>query len=232
MTDGKHETPEHVVVIASGGLDSTTLAYMLHAKGSRVALLSFDYGQRHRRELVYAVEAARTLNVPHDQVDLRGLRWLLAPSALTDPEIAVPDGHYTADSMRATVVPNRNALMLEIAVAFAIAHHCDAVAFGAHAGDHAIYPDCRQEFIEAFSRSTHLANEGLLPTSFRVLTPFLSEDKAAIVTIGAKHGVPFDRTWSCYRGEALHCGTCGTCTERREAFTKAGVADPTEYQAG
>lgn len=226
------EKPKDVIVIASGGLDSTTLAYMLQAGGDRLRLLSFDYGQRHRRELVYAVEAARALRAPHRQVDLRALRWLLSRNALTDPGAVIPDGHYTAESMRATVVPNRNALMLEIAVGVAIARGCDAVAFGAHAGDHTIYPDCRPEFVEAFNHSVGVANEGLLPPGFEVLAPFLTMSKSDIVTIGAKHQVPFERTWSCYRGGVLHCGRCGTCVERREAFTRAGVPDPTVYQAG
>jgi len=219
------------IVIASGGLDSTTLIYHLLAHGSRVRLMSFDYGQLHRRELDCARQVAEILQVPHQVVDLRAVGVLLSGSALTDLTVAVPDGHYTDESMRATVVPNRNALMLDVAVAVAVTTHCGAVAFGAHGGDHAIYPDCRPEFVVAFNASARLANEGFLASGFSVLAPFLLQSKADIVRLDATYEVPFERTWSCYRGGARHCGTCGTCTERREAFQVAGIADPTSYEA-
>jgi 7-cyano-7-deazaguanine synthase len=195
-------------------------------------LLSFDYGQRHRVELQYAARIAGLLRSPHEVVDVSGLGRLLTGSALTDTGVAVPDGYYTDESMRATVVPNRNAIMLDVAVAVAVARGVDAVAFGAHAGDHAIYPDCRREFVDSFARSARVANAGLLVDGFEVLAPLLGFSKAEIVRLGEALGVPFERTWSCYRGEAVQCGTCGTCTERREAFEQAGVADPTVYRAG
>jgi 7-cyano-7-deazaguanine synthase len=169
------------IVIASGGLDSTTLIYHLQAHGSRVRLLSFDYGQLHRRELDCARQIAGILQVSHDVVDLRPVGALLSGSALTDPAVAVPDGHYTDESMRATVVPNRNALMLDVAVAVAVTAGCDAVAFGAHGGDHAIYPDCRPEFVAAFTASARLANEGFLASGFRVLAQFLAAAAGAVI---------------------------------------------------
>jgi 7-cyano-7-deazaguanine synthase len=218
-----------VVALASGGLDSTTLAYHLKDMGVKVRLLSFDYGQRHARELECARLMADELRVPHDVADLRSVGGMLRGSALTDSGVPVPDGHYAAQSMRATVVPNRNAVMLDIAVAVAIANGCAAVAFGAHGGDHAIYPDCRPAFVAAFTASAALANEGFLPDGFQVAAPFLGCDKAEVVRLGSQLGVPFALTWSCYKGGAVHCGTCGTCTERREAFQLAGVADPTSY---
>jgi 7-cyano-7-deazaguanine synthase len=217
------------VIVASGGLDSTTLAYHLADGGYGLRLVSVDYGQRHRRELDFAVALAGRLRVPHDVVDLRPVGRLLAGSALTDAAVGVPDGHYTDASMRITVVPNRNALLLDVAVALAVAHGAQAVAFGAHSGDHAIYPDCREEFVRAFEQSARIANEGFVPDGFQVLAPFLTWTKAEIVRRGAQLGVPFGDTWSCYRGEATHCGTCGTCTERREAFVLAEVTDPTDY---
>lgn len=224
-----HRHPRHAIVIASGGLDSTVLAYWLAARGTKLTLLSFDYGQRHRIELDHAADIASLLECPHEIVDLSALGRLLAGSALTDTEVAVPDGYYTDESMRATVVPNRNAIMLDIAVGVAVARKADTVAFGAHAGDHAIYPDCRPEFVERFTRSARTANEGLLVEEFEILAPFLDQSKTDIVRLGAALGVPFERTWSCYRGETVHCGTCGTCTERREAFAQNGVTDPTSY---
>ncbi|WP_323185021.1 7-cyano-7-deazaguanine synthase QueC [Kitasatospora purpeofusca] len=227
MTDSA--PPRHAVVIASGGLDSTTVAYWLAASGSRLTLLSFDYGQRHRKELDFARRSADRLGARHEIVDLSGLGRLLSGSALTDPAIAVPDGHYTAESMRSTVVPNRNAIMLSVAVAAAVAAEADAVAFGAHAGDHAVYPDCRTEFLDLFAETARVGNEGLIPEDFRLLAPFIDRTKADIVAVGRQVGVPFADTWSCYRGGELHCGTCGTCTERIEAFVLAQVEDPTEY---
>jgi len=229
MTMNRPDPPAYVVVLASGGLDSTTLAYRLRDMGAKTRLLSFDYGQRHARELECARQVAGGLGVPHDVADLRSVGGLLRGSALTDPLVLVPDGHYAAESMRATVVPNRNAVMLDIAVAVAIANGCDAVAFGAHGGDHAVYPDCRPEFVTAFTASAMMANQGFLPHDFQVVAPFLDCDKAEIVRLGSRLGVPFAATWSCYKGGTVHCGTCGTCTERREAFQLAGVADPTPY---
>jgi 7-cyano-7-deazaguanine synthase len=227
----EHRHPDHAVVIASGGLDSTVLAYWLAARHSRLTLVSFDYGQRHRVELDHAAEIARLLLSPHRIIDLTSLGALLTGSALTNTSVAVPDGHYTDQSMAATVVPNRNAIMLDIAVAVAIALRADAVAFGAHAGDHTIYPDCRPEFVERFARSVQAANEGLLVPGFQVLAPFLTLTKTDIVRVGEALAVPFARTWSCYRGEGVHCGTCGTCTERQEAFRDNGIPDPTVYRA-
>jgi 7-cyano-7-deazaguanine synthase len=223
--------PEHAVTIVSGGLDSTVLAYALHLMDVRLTMLSFDYGQRHRRELDYARRTAAALGASHHVVDLTALVGLLSGSALTDDRIAVPDGHYTDASMRSTVVPNRNAIMLDVAVARAVSSGADAVLFGAHAGDHPIYPDCRPAFLTAFERAAQLANEGYGHPELRVLAPFIDWTKADIVKLGDQLGLPFVQTWSCYKGGATHCGSCGTCVERREAFKLADVADPTDYQA-
>ncbi|MEW2401363.1 7-cyano-7-deazaguanine synthase QueC [Streptomyces sp. NPDC046862] len=223
--------PRHAVVIASGGLDSSAVAYLLASQGASVSLLSFDYGQRHRKELKHAALIAKQLGSSHEVVDLRGLGRLLGGSALTDTTVAVPDGHYSDDSMRITVVPNRNAIMLSVAAGVAVASKADTVAFGAHAGDHAIYPDCRPEFLEQLARTIRVGNEGFLAEDFQLLAPFLNATKADIVTAAAELGVPFEQTWSCYKGCDLHCGTCGTCWERREAFQLASVEDPTRYEA-
>jgi 7-cyano-7-deazaguanine synthase len=218
------------VAVLSGGLDSTTMAYWLRAQGYSIAAISFDYGQRHRKELEFAEQISSDLGAPWTLIDLHaaGLTSVLGGSALTDDAIAVPDGHYADESMRITVVPNRNAIMLSIACALAVTRDAEAVAFGAHTGDHFIYPDCRPEFVRAFATMVNLAVEGL--ASIDILTPFLSMTKAEIVKLGNELHVPFERTWSCYKGGALHCGTCGTCYERREAFALAEVADPTVYE--
>jgi len=166
------------------------------------------------------------LNAKWSLVDLRALGALLPGSALTDPSVEVPEGHYEAESMKATVVPNRNAIMLSIAFGIAAAEGATGVAAGFHAGDHAIYPDCRPMFVDRFA-AMQLAS---LDYPISLYTPFLYKSKADIVKEGTLLRVPFGLTWSCYRGGELHCGKCGTCVERREAFQLAGVDDPTEYE--
>jgi 7-cyano-7-deazaguanine synthase len=219
------------IAIVSGGLDSSVLAHHLVDDGWRLQLVSFDYGQRHAIELDCARTLAHRLGVRHDVVDLTSAAPLLRGSALTDNEVDVPDGHYTDESMRLTVVPNRNAIFLAFGVAAAVAAHAAAVAVGIHAGDHPIYPDCRPAFVDSARTLARVANEGFVDEGFDVLAPFLTWSKADIVRRGAALGVSFRDTWSCYRGGARHCGTCGTCVERREAFALASVDDPTEYEA-
>jgi 7-cyano-7-deazaguanine synthase len=215
------------IVICSGGLDSVSLAHRIAAEQQLIGLLSFDYGQRHRKELDYAAACAERLGVPHQIIDIRPIGSHLTGSALTD-NIDVPDGHYAEETMKATVVPNRNAIMLAIAFGLAAAQKADAVAVAVHGGDHFIYPDCRPGFIDAFQVMQDAALDGY--ASVKLQAPYVNATKADIVTDGAKHGTPFAETWSCYKGGARHCGRCGTCVERREAFHLAGVADPTDYE--
>ena len=215
------------IVICSGGLDSVSLAHMVASVHQLQRLVSFDYGQRHRKELEFAAACAARLGVPHDIIDISAVGASLTGSALTD-DLAVPDGHYAEDTMRVTVVPNRNAIMLAIAFGVAAAQKVDAVATAVHGGDHFIYPDCRPGFIEAFQTMQDAALEGY--ADIKLYTPYLHGSKANIVTDGASHNTPFGETWSCYKGGELHCGRCGTCVERREAFHLAGIADPTEYE--
>lgn len=217
------------IAIVSGGLDSATLAHTLKAEGYDLHLLSFNYGQRHAKELEYAKCCAEVLGARWSLVDLSSVAPLLTGSALTDA-IPVPDGHYAAENMRVTVVPNRNAVMLAIAYAAAVSEQADAVAFAVHGGDHFIYPDCRPEFVQAFDNMQRLAVQGHARPGLRLLAPFLHLTKADIVRQGAALGVDYAATWSCYKGGALHCGKCGTCVERKEAFEIAGVVDPTIYQ--
>lgn len=214
------------LVICSGGLDSVTLAYKAAAERVLGGLLSFDYGQRHVKELDSAAACARRLGVPHRVVDLRSVGAALSGSALTD-DVAVPDGHYAEETMRITVVPNRNAIMLAVAFGMAAAEQAGAVAAAVHGGDHFIYPDCRPGFVAAFQAMQDAALEGY--ADVRLWTPYVQGSKADIVRDGARLGVPFAETWSCYKGGLRHCGRCGTCVERREAFHLAGVADPTAY---
>ena len=215
------------IVICSGGLDSVSLAHMVAAERHLTRIVSFDYGQRHLKELDYATRCAQRLDVPHDMIDICGIGSALVGSALTD-DIDVPDGHYEEESMRLTVVPNRNAIMLSIAFGVAAAHGDEAVATAVHSGDHFIYPDCRPAFTQAFELMQKAALEGYADVS--LYTPFVHRTKADIVIEGARHNTPFAETWSCYKGEDDHCGRCGTCVERREAFDIAGIEDPTTYK--
>lgn len=214
------------LVICSGGLDSVSLAYKVAAERELLGLISFDYGQRHRKEVDFAARAAERLGVPHDLIDMSHIGQFLSGSALTD-DLDVPDGHYAEDTMKVTVVPNRNAIMLAIAFGVAAAKGADAVAAAVHGGDHFIYPDCRPDFIDAFQAMQDKALDGY--AQVQLYTPFVHVPKSAIVTEGARHATPFAETWSCYKGGDLHCGRCGTCVERREAFDIAGIADPTTY---
>jgi 7-cyano-7-deazaguanine synthase len=213
------------VIIHSGGMDSTVLLYQLLNAGDDVLALSIDYGQRHKKELECARSLCKDLGVEHRIADLTSLTPLLAGSSLTSPEIEVPEGHYAEDNMKATVVPNRNMILLSVATGWAISAGAESVSYAAHSGDHAIYPDCREEFAEGMNHVMGLADWQKVALD----RPFVSLTKADIVKLGSELGVPFERTWSCYKGGELHCGRCGTCVERREAFYLAGVDDPTIY---
>jgi 7-cyano-7-deazaguanine synthase len=214
------------VLIYSGGLDSTVLLYHLRSQGAPACCLGIDYGQRHRRELEAAAAICRDLEIEYRIADLSAIRPLLAGSALTD-DIDVPEGHYASESMKLTIVPNRNMIMLSVAIGWALSLKYEAVAYAAHTGDHAIYPDCRPAFVDAMDKAASLCDWHRVS----VIRPFIDMTKTDIVRLGAKLGVPFERTWSCYKGGRHHCGKCGTCVERKEAFQTANIPDPTTYEA-
>ena len=213
-----------LVVLVSGGLDSTVLIGHLQAQGHDVLAFSVNYGQRHSKELAAAIKVCDYLGVEHVCIDLSNLRIILTKSALTGM-LEVPDGHYEDDSMKATVVPNRNMLLLSSAISLCISRGFDGVAYAAHAGDHAIYPDCRPAFAEAMGVAANLCDY----QPVQLLRPFIRMSKAEIVSEGTNLNLPLHLTWSCYKGGVKHCGTCGTCVERKEAFTLSSVEDPTEY---
>jgi len=217
------------ILILSGGLDSTVLAAKLKAEGCELKCLTVDYGQRHAREVAAAEKVCAALGVEHKVVRLHGLRELMAGSSQTDPSVPVPHGHYAEDSMKKTVVPNRNALLLSAAFAWAFSCQADTVAYAAHSGDHAVYPDCREEFCAPFAQAMKNADWHVAELE----RPFLELTKAQVVAEGAALGAEalMALSYSCYEGRAEHCGLCGTCVERKEAFSLAGVADPTEYEA-
>jgi 7-cyano-7-deazaguanine synthase len=214
-----------VVCLASGGMDSSVLLHWLKANGYGVHAISIDYGQRHSRELESAKVIAATLSIPHRTVDLRSLQPLFSGSALTNSSIDVPHGHYAEESMKSTVVPNRNMIMLSVAAAWAMSLKAAHVAYAAHAGDHTIYPDCRPQFADALNTAIGLADWHTVT----LLRPFIGMTKGEICAEGKRLGVNFADTWSCYEGGDQHCGKCGTCVERKEAFLAAGGGDPTQY---
>jgi 7-cyano-7-deazaguanine synthase len=219
------------VILLSGGLDSTVLVYSL-VNEFEVYPLTINYGQKHNKEVLAArnVCEARDHNLllRWKYQDLSVLRTLL-PSALTGVG-EIPAGHYEDVSMKQTVVPNRNMILLAIASGYAQGIGAKYVAYAAHHGDHAIYPDCRPEFVQALRDAIRLGT-GWSNDGIELLTPFVGKSKADVVGIGKKLNVPFRLTWSCYQGGEVHCGYCGTCTERKEAFKLAGVEDPTKYIA-
>jgi 7-cyano-7-deazaguanine synthase len=219
-----------ILCVMSGGMDSATLvAEACAVNDCTVEAISFNYGQRHRKELLYAKEYCDSLRVKHDIIDISSLTPFIGGSALTD-DIEVPDGHYTSPTMAITVVPNRNAIMLSIAFGIAVARNASIVGAAMHAGDHAIYPDCRPEFVDLFNAMQQKAVEGYGHTDLHLWTPYINKSKTDIARIGGSLGVDYGKTWSCYKGLEKHCGVCGTCYERKEAFQEAGINDPTEYE--
>lgn len=220
---GEIPKEKRAVVILSGGVDSTTLTYDLKNQGFRLHAISFDYGQKHAKELEMASKTAAKLGISHKLIDLAALKQsgIFGKSALTS-STPVPESSYDVESMQTTVVPNRNMLMLSIATSYAISLGIPDVFYGAHSGDHAIYPDCRPEFVEAMDQATRLCD--YLPVKIRA--PYLELSKAEIVKKGLDLEINFADSWSCYEGKAVPCGKCGTCVERIAAFRTNGVQDP------
>jgi 7-cyano-7-deazaguanine synthase len=214
------------LVLFSGGLDSTVLAAQLQADGIETRLLSIDYGQRHAKELDKAEKIAQALGLPHRILRLPDLGPLLGGSSLTDDQVELPEGHYAEESMKATVVPNRNMILLALAGGHALSIGFNTIAYAAHAGDHTIYPDCRPEFADAMENALGLADW----QNLNLHRPFVNFSKEELVRKGNELGAPLELTWSCYAGREKHCGKCGTCVERIEAFALAMVEDPTEYE--
>ncbi|HOP09157.1 MAG TPA: 7-cyano-7-deazaguanine synthase QueC [Candidatus Methanofastidiosa archaeon] len=208
------------IVILSGGLDSTVLLYKLIEEGRRPITVTFNYGQRHYKELEMARRTSSLLGLENIVITLP-LERIFSASSLLKGGDDIPEGHYTDSNQRSTVVPNRNMILLSFAVGIAEDRGLRDVYYGAHMNDRTTYPDCRPEFIEAVSRA---AREGTY-NKVRIIAPFGGISKADIVREGARLGVPFENTWSCYKGGESPCGRCGTCVERIEAFELAGIKD-------
>ncbi|MBP5980128.1 MAG: 7-cyano-7-deazaguanine synthase QueC [Halomonas sp.] len=217
--------PTSTVVIYSGGMDSYTVLHRAIREGLDVHALSFDYGQRHARELDVAARVCKQLNIPHQIVDIRAIHGLIDNSALTNPDQTMPTGDYADDNLRATVVPNRNMILLSLAIAKAVNIGAGRVDYGAHGGDHVLYPDCRPEFVDAMNHVAGIAN--FEPVSLHA--PYLRTSKADILREGLAMGLDYQHTWTCYEGRELACGECGSCRERLDAFAANDAIDPLHY---
>lgn len=208
-------------------MDSVTALHWARHEHEVMAAVSFDYGAKHNhREIPFAAAHAARVGTRHEIIALDFVNRLFA-SDLLQSGGDIPEGHYEAENMKQTVVPFRNAIMLSIACGFAESAGAEGLVIAAHGGDHAIYPDCREDFMRAMGDAMRLGTYA----GIRLLRPFIALTKSRIAAEGARIGVDFAQTWSCYKGGAVHCGKCGTCAERREAFALAGLVDPTVYAA-
>lgn len=218
-------TQQKAVVIYSGGMDSFTLLNRVIADGYDVYALTFNYGQKHVKEIEVASKACQLLNVPHKILDISPINQLMQSSSLVG-SIAVPEGHYHDDNMKSTMVPNRNMILLSLAIGYAVDIQASKVYYGAHAGDHVIYPDCRPEFVHAMNAVAQIANYE--PISIE--TPYLNSTKGEILKDGLSLNLSYENTWTCYNGREKACGKCGACVERLEAFAENKATDPVEYE--
>lgn len=212
------------IIIVSGGMDSVTLLYDYK---DRIALgISFDYGSNHNaKEIPFAKLHCERLGIKHITIPLDFMHQYFKSSLLEGAD-AIPEGHYQDENMKSTVVPFRNGIMLAIAAGMAESYGLSHVMIANHGGDHAIYPDCRPEFISAMSNATEAGSYN----SVTVLAPYTNITKGDIARRGKELGIDYNETWSCYKGGEKHCGKCGTCVERKEALHYAGIEDTTEYE--
>jgi len=215
-----------ILAVVSGGMDSVTMLHDLHAQGHELSVVSFNYGQRHIKELEVAKANADKLGLAHKVINMDFMAQLLDNSALTG-DIDVPEGHYEQDNMKLTVVPNRNMIMASIAIGLAVNNDQEAVALGVHSGDHAIYPDCRPEFIERLDAVARIANY----EPIKILAPYIDMDKTSIIARGLEiDTMDYSQTWTCYKGLQKACGVCGSCQERLEGFANNNIEDLIDYE--
>lgn len=216
-----------VAVLLSGGLDSTTALHWAHQKHEPVCALAFDYASNHaQRELACARYQAEKLGVPCHVIDISSVSKHLESALLSGAE-AIPTEDYSERNMKQTVVPFRNGIFLSIAAGIAESKGAEAIVIGAHAGDHAIYPDCRSGFLAAMGQAIQLGTYAKI----KIIAPFTDFSKGDIAALGHALHVDYTHTYSCYKGGEKHCGICATCRERKQAFADAGIEDPTLYEA-
>ena len=216
-----------VVVIYSGGMDSYTVLHKAIQQGLTAYALTFDYGQRHIKEIDVARGVCKELGINHKVIDISAINQLIGGSSLTDNSIDVALGHYEEENMKSTVVPNRNMILLSLAIGYAVSIGAEQVYYGAHSGDHAIYPDCRPEFVEKMNDVAAIANY----QKTEIFSPYLKTNKIGILKDGLAMGLDYSKTWTCYNGREKACGKCGSCVERLEAFAENGLTDPIAYES-
>lgn len=216
---------EKAVVIYSGGMDSFTILNKAKREGHSLYPLTFNYGQKHSKEIDFASRVCEELGLPHKVIDITAINQLLLSSSLTSAQ-DIPEGHYADSNMMSTVVPNRNMILLSLAIGYAVDIKASKVYYGAHSGDHAIYPDCRPEFVHAMNEVAKIANYD----SVEIVTPYIDTDKIGILKDGLSMGLDYSNTWTCYNGREKACGKCGSCVERLEAFFENDQHDPIEYE--
>ena len=211
------------LLVLSGGLDSTT---MLYDYADSIALaVTFQYGSNHnKREAAFAKYHCEQLGIEHIEIDLAFMGKYFRSSLLEGAD-AIPEGNYDEENMKSTVVPFRNGIMLSVAAGLAESRRLKKVMMANHSGDHTIYPDCRPEFAEAMGQAINLGTY----IGVELVAPYTMLSKSDIVRRGAELGIDYTKTYSCYKGGEVHCGVCGTCRERKEAFALAGVEDKTKY---
>ncbi len=218
------KTKKDKVIIVSGGMDSITMLY--EYKDSIALGISFNYGSNHNaREIPFAEMHCKRLGIPHITIDLAFMPEYFK-SSLLEGAGAIPEGNYDDENMRSTVVPFRNGIMLSIAIGIAESNGLKYVMMANHSGDHAIYPDCRPQFVASMSEAARTGTYN----SVEILSPYTNITKTEIALKGKAMGIDYSQTWSCYKGGEKHCGKCGTCRERREALREAGITDTTAYE--
>lgn len=212
------------VIILSGGMDSVTLLY---DKKEDISLaISFDYGSNHnKKEIEFASYHCGLLGIEHIIIPLEFIHKYFKSSLLEGAD-AIPEGHYSDENMKSTVVPFRNGIMLSIACGIAESRGLTKVMIANHFGDHAIYPDCRATFIDAMSDAMTYGTYDHI----KIYAPYTTITKTDIAKRGKELGIDYSKTWSCYKGGDIHCGKCGTCVERKEALIDAGIEDNTIYE--
>ena len=213
------------VVIYSGGMDSFTILQSVR-QIREVYALTFDYGQRHgSKELRCAEQVCQQYNIPHQIIDITSIKQLMQSSSLINSNMDIPDGNYEQGNMKSTVVPNRNMILISMAVSYALSIGAAEVYYGAHSGDHEIYPDCRPVFVEALNKAAALCDWNKVS----VVAPYLHRSKAEILQDGLSMQLDYSQTWTCYKGNEKACGKCGACKERLQAFALCGTEDPVKY---
>ncbi len=233
MGNPKVETEMKAVILLSGGLDSSTVLYQAKAEGYECYAISFDYQQRHRRELDSAFRVAQMAGVVQHQVvnfDLR--QW--GGSALTDEKINLPEERSLdemSQNIPVTYVPARNTIFLSFALGYGEAITAERVYIGVNALDYSGYPDCRPDYIEAMQQVFQLGTkQGREGNPIKIISPLIDLKKTEIIQLGNQLGVPWDLTWSCYAGDDVACGVCDSCRLRLAAFRDLGLQDPLRYR--